>query len=111
MHDRLHGRWTDTFVKKVSATYPPTHPLNNPGRETTIELTIRWDGTIAEAMTKKMSGSPEFDRAAMDRRAQERPLSVAPPGCRFGRQLHPRRVDLCPRPPRLRRRRHRGARR
>ncbi|MES1205897.1 MAG: TonB family protein [Pseudomonadota bacterium] len=79
VHGRLHGRWTENFVKMVAATYPPTHSLNNPSRQVTLALTIRWDGTVAELSVKKSSGSPEFDRAAMDvtRKGAPFPLPTA----------------------------------
>jgi len=78
VHERLHGRWTENFVRVVAATYPPTHALNNPSRETTIALTIRWDGTIAEVVLKKPSGTPEFDRAAIDVARKSAPFPLPP---------------------------------
>ncbi|MBC8133401.1 MAG: TonB family protein [Deltaproteobacteria bacterium] len=66
VHSRLHARWTQDFVQTVSATHPADHPLNVLSHQVTLAMTIRWDGTVAERSVKKSSGSPEFDRAAMD---------------------------------------------
>ncbi len=65
-HDRIHGAWHENFIKTVAATYPTTHAMNNPSRQVMLEVVIRWDGTIAEVAVKKSSGTPAFDRAAMD---------------------------------------------
>lgn len=76
VHGRLHGRWTEDFVKVVAATRPADHALNNTSRKVVLTLSIRWDGTVAELAVKKTSGSPEFDRAALDvtRKAAPFPL-------------------------------------
>jgi TonB family protein len=79
VHGRLHARWNQDFVKTVSATYRTDHPLNDPARRATLALTIRWDGSIAEATVKNSSGSTEFDAAALDvvRKSTPFPLPVA----------------------------------
>src|SRR5450432_113547 len=79
VHARLHARWNQDFVKTVTATYPTDHPLNDPTRRATLALTIRWDGSIAEASVKNSSGSTELDGAALDvaRKSAPFPLPVA----------------------------------
>jgi TonB family protein len=79
VHDRLHGHWTDTFVKTVAATYPASHALNNPSLQATVALAIRWDGTIAEATIKRSSGSSEFDRASVDATRKGAPYPLPTP--------------------------------
>jgi TonB family protein len=78
MHDRLHRHWADDFMRTVSATRPPTHPFNNTSREMTVAITIRWDGTVADLKVEAPSGSPEFDKVAMDvvRKAAPFPLAT-----------------------------------
>lgn len=78
VHSRLHGRWTQDFLRTVSATHPATHPLNVTSHQATLAMAIRWDGTIAEIAVKRSSGSPEFDRAVMDvaRKSAPFPLPV-----------------------------------
>ena len=66
VHQRLHSHWTQDFIKTVAATHPANHPLNDSSRQVTIALTIRWDGTIAEAKITRSSGSSEFDSDAVD---------------------------------------------
>jgi TonB family protein len=77
-HSRMHGKWTEDFIRTVASTYPATHTLNNPSREVTVAVTIRWDGTIAEMAVKKSSGAPEFDRAAMDVARKSAPFPLPP---------------------------------
>lgn len=84
-HDRLHARWTQDFVKGVPATNkgapankPPAPIAGDASRQTTVSLTIRWDGTVAEAGIKTSSGSPDLDHAALDvaRKSAPFPLPV-----------------------------------
>ena len=78
VHQRLHGHWTQNFIRTVAATRPSNHPLNDPSRQVTIALTIRWDGTIAEATVKRSSGSAEFDGDALDIARKSAPFPLPP---------------------------------
>lgn len=66
-HDHIHTRWAEGFLKAApaaSASTPATATANLP-REVAVSLTIRWDGTVAEAAVRSSSGSTEFDQAAV----------------------------------------------
>jgi len=70
-HERIHRRWAEGFLKpaapgtRAGAAAPATSQDNTP-REVTVALTIRWDGTVAEAAVRASSGSTDFDHAAVD---------------------------------------------
>ncbi|HEY4185047.1 MAG TPA: TonB family protein [Polyangia bacterium] len=66
-HTRVHARWAEGFLKPVATATPaaPATAADGP-REATIALTIRWDGTVAEATVRSSSSSTEFDHAAVD---------------------------------------------
>jgi TonB family protein len=78
VHSRLHGRYTQEFIRTVASTYPASHPLNDLSRQATVTLSIRWDGTIAEGAVKKSSGSPDFDHAALDVARKSAPFPLPP---------------------------------
>jgi TonB family protein len=79
VHSRLHGRYTEEFIRTVASTHPSTHPLNDLTRQATVALAVRWDGTISEAAIRKTSGSPDFDRVALDVARKSAPFPLPPP--------------------------------
>jgi len=66
-HAKVHARWAEGYLKPAKS--PPaagTAPANEGVRQATVALTIRWDGTVAEATVRSFSGSNDFDHAALD---------------------------------------------
>jgi hypothetical protein len=77
-HDRIHARWAEGFLKTAPAPGPaaPASAAPKPGatvmpgaltsdpHPVVLALMIRWDGTVADAILRASSGSPEIDRAA-----------------------------------------------
>jgi TonB family protein len=63
VHQKLHGSWVDGFIRVTP--YDQLGPATST-RETELNLTIRWDGTIEAAVISKPSGSPDFDAAALN---------------------------------------------
>lgn len=64
-HAKVHARWAEGYLKPAK-TAPASAPADNTPRQATVALTIRWDGTIAEANMRSFSGSNDFDHAAVD---------------------------------------------
>lgn len=66
-HTKIHARWAEGYLKQAP---PPSvsgaAPAAAGPRQATVALTIRWDGTIAEATLRSFSGSNDFDHAAVD---------------------------------------------
>jgi len=63
LHGRLHTSWVDGYLRITP--YEVLGPATST-RETEINLTVRWDGTIEQADIVKTSGSPDFDAAALN---------------------------------------------
>lgn len=63
LHARLHPSWVDAYLRLTP--YDVLGP-DTSTRETEVNLTVRWDGTIEQADVAKSSGSPDFDAAAMN---------------------------------------------
>ncbi len=63
IHERLHGNWVDGYLRVTP--YDQLGP-DNSTRETEVNLTVRWDGTIELAEIGKSSGAPEFDAGALN---------------------------------------------
>jgi len=63
LHARLHSSWVDGYLRLTP--YDVLGP-DTSTRETEINLTVRWDGTIEQADVTKPSGSPDFDAAALN---------------------------------------------
>src|SRR3569623_323060 len=59
-HGKVHARWAEGYLKQAK---PPT--ADSAARQATVALTIRWDGSIAEANMRAFSGSPGFAHAAV----------------------------------------------
>jgi TonB family protein len=60
-HTKVHARWAEGYLKDAKPPAPGAAPL-----QVTVALTIRWDGTVAEATMRSFSGSNDFDHAALD---------------------------------------------
>jgi len=66
-HAKVHARWADGYLKPVKAAGGvASAPANEGPRQATVAVTIRWDGTVAEATVRSFSGSNDFDHAALD---------------------------------------------
>ena len=66
-HAKVHARWAEGYLKQAKT--PPAAgaaPADNTPRQATVALTVRWDGTIAEAAMRSFSGSNDFDHAVVD---------------------------------------------
>src|SRR3569623_2689449 len=60
-HGKVHARWAEGYLKQAK-----TPTADSAARQATVALTIRWDGTIAEANMRAFSGSNAFAHAAVD---------------------------------------------
>jgi hypothetical protein len=66
-HTKIHARWAEGYLKPAKTTAPAgATPANSGVHQATVALTIRWDGTIAEASMRSFSDSNDFDHAAVD---------------------------------------------
>jgi len=76
MHDKIHARWAEGFLKTGAAPAKPGTPAGKPvaiiapaaiqALSATATVTIRWDGTVADAGIVKSSGMTEFDRTVIE---------------------------------------------
>jgi TonB family protein len=78
VHDRVHARWNDNFLRMVAAKLPKQHALNAPELEVVMQVTIAPTGAVIVAAVERSSGQPEFDRAAQEVLADSSPLPPPP---------------------------------
>ena len=65
-HAKVHARWAEGYLKQAKTPAVGATPADSSPRQATVALTIRWDGTVAEATMRSFSGSNDFDHAAVD---------------------------------------------
>jgi len=65
-HAKVHARWAEGYLKPAKTPAAGATPANNGVHQATVALTIRWDGTIAEASVRSFSDSNDFDHAVVD---------------------------------------------
>ena len=65
-HAKVHARWAEEYLKAAKTRTAGTAPAESTPRQATVALTVRWDGTVAEANMRSFSGSNDFDHAAVD---------------------------------------------
>jgi len=66
VHERVHARWTDNFLRLASGTLPATDPVNDPTRATTVDMVLAADGQMVSIDVAKGSGFAGFDDAARE---------------------------------------------
>ena len=66
VHERVHPRWTDNFLRLASGTLPASDPVNDPARATTVDMVLAADGQIVAIDVAKGSGFAGFDDAARE---------------------------------------------
>jgi len=77
VHAKVHARWADGYLKQAQTSLAAGKAAaSTEAREVTVALTVRWDGTIAEANLRSFSGSNDFDRAAVDALRKSGPLPL-----------------------------------
>ena len=87
VHERIHARWVQDFqsaeaanVAAARSTPNDKNKAANAGldEQSTVAFAIRWDGTIAEISVSKESGSPVFDRLAIEVVRNSAPFPLPP---------------------------------
>jgi TonB family protein len=78
VHDRVHARWNDNFLRMVAAKLPKEHALNAPELEVVMQVTVTPTGAVIVAAVERSSGQPEFDRAAREVLEDSSPLPPPP---------------------------------
>jgi HEAT repeat protein len=66
VHDHVHHRWTDNFLRLVGEKLPVSDPLNAPGLAAEVDLAIGPDGQLVSMQTTRSSGFQGFDSAVGD---------------------------------------------
>jgi HEAT repeat protein len=66
VHERVHARWADNFLRLASATLPASDPVNDPGRTAIVDLVLTADGQIISVDLTKGGGFAGFDDAARE---------------------------------------------
>ena len=62
-HEKIHPNWVDGYIRM--SAYSDLGPADSQ-RETEIQVSVRWDGTIEAAKIVKPSDASDFDAAAMN---------------------------------------------
>jgi TonB family protein len=65
MHRPIHEAWAWGLLPQLDAL-PPAHPLNDQDLWTRVEIVLRSDGTLDQAVTVRRSGTAAFDAAARE---------------------------------------------
>jgi TonB family protein len=63
VHARIHPNWVEGYLRM--SPYSELGPVTS-GREVTVRVAVRWDGTIEAADVEKRSDSADFDAAALN---------------------------------------------
>ena len=80
VHAKVHARWADGYLKQAQPSPAQGNAsASSVAREATVAVTVRWDGTIAEANLRSFSGSNDFDRAAVDALRRSGPFPLPTP--------------------------------
>ncbi|HXJ21902.1 MAG TPA: TonB family protein [Polyangia bacterium] len=66
VHNRIHGRWTDNFLRLIGEKLELNNPLNVPDRVAEIDLVIATDGQLISSQVSRSSGFPGFDDAVLE---------------------------------------------
>jgi TonB family protein len=66
VHARIHGRWSDNFLRLIGEKLELNNPLNVPDRSAEVDLVIAGDGQLISSQITRSSGFPGFDDAVME---------------------------------------------
>ncbi len=66
VHAKVHGRWTDNFLRLISEKLELNNPLNVPDRTAEVDLVIAPDGQLTSSQISRSSGFPGFDDAVLE---------------------------------------------
>jgi TonB family protein len=78
LHDRVHSRWTEGFIRLAQTRLPPKNPLNDRTRTVLLAVVIGADGQIISARVQRASGWLGFDDAAIEVVRDSAPLPSPP---------------------------------
>ena len=78
-HTKVHARWAEGYLKAKTPFAAGAAPATDGAHQATVALTIRWDGTVAEATMRAFSGSNDFDHAAVDALRKSGPFPLPTP--------------------------------
>ncbi|APR79299.1 Hypothetical protein A7982_04646 [Minicystis rosea] len=78
VHERLHPAFSDAFLGSLEKL-PRSHPMNQDGLQTTVELAIdHRTGSIVRMVIVKTSGVTAFDVGVLDAVIRAQPFGPAP---------------------------------
>jgi TonB family protein len=66
IHAKIHGRWTDNFLRLIGEKLELNNPLNVPDRTAEVDLVISADGQLVSSQISRSSGFPGFDDAVLE---------------------------------------------
>jgi TonB family protein len=66
VHARIHGRWSDNFLRLITEKLELNNPLNVPDRSAEVDLVIATDGQLVSSQISRSSGFPGFDDAVLE---------------------------------------------
>jgi HEAT repeat protein len=78
LHQHVHKRWADNFLRQASEKLPLQNPVNDPTRTATAELVLTGEGAIVSLALSKAGGFPGFDDAVIEILHDAVPFPAAP---------------------------------
>ncbi|HMF42579.1 MAG TPA: energy transducer TonB [Polyangia bacterium] len=82
LHDHIHKRWADNFLRLAAEKLPPINPLNQAGLTAEAEIVVAPDGQLISARIARGSGFAGFDDAILEVLRDSVPLPSPPPDVR-----------------------------
>ena len=78
MHQRVHSRWAENFLRLAAEKLPASDPVNQPTRAATADVVLGDDGQILTLELSKSSGYGGFDDAVKEILHDSVPFPAAP---------------------------------
>ena len=66
LHEHIHRRWADNFLRLAAEKLPPINPLNQPGLTAEADIVVAPDGQLISARIARGSGFLGFDDAILE---------------------------------------------
>lgn len=80
LHERIHKRWAESFVRMVAEQLPKTNPLNDESRRVVMQIVATREGQIVSSTPLTLSGIQDMDAAVQEIVRESAPWPSAPNG-------------------------------
>src|SRR4051812_14086869 len=82
VHEQVHKRWADNFLRLAAEQLAANNPVNEPGRTAVADLILSADGRLISVTLAESGGFPGFDDAVTEVVRDAAPFPEAPVGAR-----------------------------